>query len=428
MKTKFLTLKRIFVTLLLLIGVLLTTPFFVSAQENITLSLTPPFFQLTISPGEVWSSSIKVVNVNSFPLTLYASVVNFEASGETGRGKFTPLLTDDPEYKSTTLAGWIDVTQNPIIVEPGSSVKVPFSIRAPENASPGGHYAAILVGTEPIRDPEAGPSISVTSLISSLIFTRVSGDIEESGNIRELSTDKLFYSEPQVPLSLRFENTGNVHLLPQGEIAIFNMWGKERGVISVNQRTEFGNVLPDSIRNFSYEWRGEDSPLEAGRYRVVATLSFGDESRQNITSETSFWVVPIVPVLSILSSIGLLILVITWFIRVYIRRALGVEIQESGFVEGRKGKKAKALTQPLVDGVMDLRNVRFDAEKAKKPEKISLISYLGRYKLFFVFIFFVILASLLISTYFGEVLTSERDFEVEELLQVENYEVSSEAN
>jgi hypothetical protein len=421
MKTKFTTLERIVLPLMFIFG-LMFSPFLAFAQDGITLSLTPPFFQLTINPNESWSSSIKVVNVNEFPLTLYASIVNFEASGEVGKGKFTPLLSDDPEYRKASLAGWIDVTNASINISPGNSAEVPFTINAPADASPGGHYAAILIGTEPIDRPDSGPFISVSSLISSLVFVRVSGDVVEDGDIRELSTEKIFYSKPEVPISLRFENSGNVHLLPQGDITIFNMWGKERGKIEINQRTEFGNVLPDSIRKFSYIWKGEDTPLEAGRYKASATLSFGKDSRKNVTKSTYFWVVPVGPALTLVGSLTLFILIVMWFIRRYVRRALGAQMSISEF---KTRPNAKILAKPLVDGVMDLRNVNVVSKK-EEVYKLGLISYVSKYKLFFIFVIFIAIASLLASMYFGEVLTPERGFEVEELQKVDKYEISAE--
>ena len=108
-------------------------PQMLAAQSNdLSLSVVPPFFQMTVTPGETWSSFIKLVNVNEFPLTLYASAVNFESNNnESGKGKFTPLLSQDPEYKAASLAGWIDVTDSPITVLPGETVKLPFSIRPP---------------------------------------------------------------------------------------------------------------------------------------------------------------------------------------------------------------------------------------------------------------------------------------------------------
>jgi hypothetical protein len=402
------TLLSVLTALFLVVSFVPTVAF--AQDQNFSLSVTPPFFQMTITPGEEWSSFIKLVNVNDFPITLYASVVNFEANDdENGRGKFTPLLSEDPEYRSSSLAGWIEVTDAPITVGAGDTVRLPFIIRPPKNAPPGGHYAAILVGNQPVIDPSAGSSIAVSSLISSLIFARVQGDVDERGGIRDFYSDKYFYQEPIVSLSLRFENEGNVHLLPQGDIAIYNMWGKERGIIPVNQKTTFGNVLPKSVRKYNFMWSGEPSPLEIGRYKAVATLAFGNDSRQNISSITTFWVVPLTPLLSILGTLAVLVFLVSWFIRAYVRRALGaVHLRAE---DTRAVSRTKTLTRPLVDGVMDLRNVTFD-EKATE-EKLSPIAFVKKYKLFFLFLLLVVFVSLFLSQFFSEVLLPERNYEIQ---------------
>ncbi len=401
--------------LLLWIFVIPTTA---SAQsQDFSLSVTPPFFQMTITPGEQWSSFIKLVNVNNFPITLYASAVNFEANrNENGKGKFTPLLSQDPEYKSTSLAGWIDVTGDPITIGAGDTVRLPFSINPPDNAPPGGHYAAILIGNQPVIDPTEGSGIAVSSLISSLIFARVQGDVIEAGDIREFATEQIFYQEPEASFSIRFENTGNVHLLPQGDITIYNMWGKKRGIVPVNQKTTFGNVLPNTVRKFDFVWRGEGSPLEIGRYRAVTTLSYGNDQRRNISAATAFWVVPFVPVLSILGTILLLGLSIVWFIRLYIKRALSNEARALGYKSAKlethkMPKKTRALTQPLVDGVMDLRNITL--EEGSNERRLSFPGFLKKYRLFFLFLLVVIAGIILLRLFFAEVLISERAFEIQ---------------
>ena len=410
---QYVTLKSIIVEALAL-SILLFTLFApqsaLAQNNNLSLSVTPPFFQMTITPGETWSSFIKLVNVNDFPIILYASVVNFESNNnEVGRGKFTPLLSQEPEYKAASLAGWIDVTGDAIHIAPGDTVKLPFSINPPKNASPGGHYAAILIGNQPVLGKDSGSAIAVSSLISSLIFARVAGDADERGDIREFSTDSLFYEVPEVEFDIRFENTGNVHLLPQGDIAIFNMWGRKRGVIPVNQKTAFGNVLPESVRKFSFSWKGESSPLEIGRYKAVATLTFGSKSRQNSSSITSFWVVPLVPVASILGTILLLGLLISWFIRRYIRRALGVEAERLRSPVSHQ-PTVKILAQPLVDGVMDLRKIARKEEEIEK--RLSFFEYLHKYRLFFLFIGVLIAGIFVVKAFFGEVLVPERGYEI----------------
>lgn len=383
---------------------------FAGAQEkkSLTLAVTPPFFELSVNPGGTWNSFIKVVNVNDFDMTLYASVVNFEANNkENGQGKFTPVLKDDPEARTRTLAGWVNITKDPIPVPAGGSVQVPFSINVPPDADPGGHYAAVLVGTQPTSPVNGG--LAVSSYISSLIFAKVSGDIVEKGDIRELSTPHVFYNTPEVPITLRFENAGNVHILPQGNITIYNMWGKVRGTIPVNQKTEFGNVLPGTTRKYSYTWTGESNPFEAGRYTAVATLSYGSDSRKNVSSVTTFWVVPVVPVAVGFGVALLFVGTIILFVRSYIRRALNIESNSLG-TDGLKKRKTQMLTSPIKEGVMDLRNVGL--RNAPETKRLSLSEFIRKYRSGLFFIVIILLAVLFFRIYLHQVLVSERTFNI----------------
>ena len=294
------------------------------SQSSLTLTLTPPLFQLTIGPGESWASSLKVVNSNPYDITLYASVMDFAAGGERGQGKLTPIVRREGGEASNTLAEWIEVSQEPFVVPKGTSREVAFAVHIPANASPGGHYAAILVGTQSLGGVQDGPSISVSSLISSLFFVRIKGEVVEKGDINSLRSDHWAYfnQSPEVKLALQFENRGNVHLQPKGEIVITTMWGNEVGKIPINENTNFGNVLPGSTRTYDFVWQGDGSMFDFGLYRAVATVTFGEDGHQNTDATASFWIIPIKPLLYSLGGLLALVLIVAFLIRGYIRRSL----------------------------------------------------------------------------------------------------------
>ncbi len=293
-----------------------------AAEDKLTLTVTPPLFQLTIGRGENWSSNLKVVNTNSYDLTVYASLMDFQANGEEGQAKLIPADTGNSTSSVQTLARWIEIARGPVLVPAAKSVEIPFMVRIPEQAEPGGYYAAILVGTSPMADKTKGPMVTVASMVSTLLLVRVNGDIREEGSIREFSADKFFSSNPDISFNLRFANDGNVHLQPQGEITIYTMWGKEAGKIPINQQGEFGNVLPHSVRKFVFDWRGENNFFDAGRYSALISLAYGQEARSAASQVAYFWVVPLKPILAILAGAGLFILFILLIVRVYVRRSL----------------------------------------------------------------------------------------------------------
>ena len=288
------------------------------AFDKLSLTITPPLFQMAIGPGEVWRSSLKIVNTNPYDLTVYAGNMNFEANGEEGQGRFVPLL----ENNINNLAKWIEITPDPIFIPQGKSVDIPFTVRIPPDAEAGGHYAAILVGTRPQNENANGANVLVSSQVSSLFLVRINGDVREEGYIQEFKTGRTFYEKLDIDFILRFKNIGNVHLKPQGEIAIFNMWGKEIGKILINEKNDFGNVFPRSARKFIFNWQRESSLLEMGRFKAVAEISYGEDARQNVSHAVYFWILPAKPLIGAVISFLVVILIIIFLIRRYVKRSL----------------------------------------------------------------------------------------------------------
>lgn len=398
-------------------------PFVVSAQA-LSVTVTPPLIQLTIGPGESWQSALKIVNTNSYEVTYYATPVDFEAAGEDGKPEFIPLL--DTSEAASTLGHWIEITSEPVAVPAGTSREVPFTVRIPENAPPGGHYAAVLVGTMPGDVVFEGSGVKVSGFVSSLLFVRIKGDIEEKGRIREFRSVASLYQSPKADFVLRFENVGTTHLRPQGDITLYNMWGKERGKVQLTQKSGFGNVLPDSVRRFAFSWEGEQSILDIGRYSAVVTLAYGDDQKQNTSATAYFWVVPVVPVSITLGSLLGFIILVAWLIRRYIRRALSIERERHGIVAEPVALRSYSLdtfVEPLREGAIDLRSVGKRPTSAshhvpavsESHEQLTLFGFFQKYSLFFFFLAVLVAGACGLWMYFDTVLVPEREYEITEI-------------
>ncbi len=401
--------------LIVLLALLLPLGSGAQTQGALSVTVTPPLIQLTIGRGESWASSLKVVNTNPYDVTYYAQLMDFSADGEGGAASLTPIVGG----ASIGLASWVSIPSEPITVPPGSSADIPFTVNIPEGASPGGHYAAILIGTQPPEVNTSGTSVAVSTLVSSLLFVRIEGEVLERGRIREFRTERELYQTNEASFLLRFENTGNTHLIPRGLITIYNMWGKERGVLPINESSSFGNVLPQSIRKFEFSWKGDAELFDIGRYSAVATLSFGDGEKQSVSATTYFWVVPVVPVATLLGSLLLFILALVWFIRRYIRRALTLERERRGVSAGTEESTPSlaSLAEPLREGVVDLRRVV--RSEPSLPVSIStspvtVTGFMTKYKLFFLFLALLIVGAVSGISYLQKSLDPNRSFEVRE--------------
>lgn len=420
----------------LLIGAsMLALPFPAAAQSSaLSVSITPPLFNLTIGPGETWSSSVKVVNTNARPVTYYAYTSDFRAQGETGHVSFVPQVDEgsSTERETFSLASWITLGSGPVTVAPGASADIPFTVRVPKNAEPGGHYAAILIGTQPRAVNQNGTEVNISSYVSSLLFVRVRGDVVERGRILEFSTSKELYQSPQADFTLRFENMGNTHVLPEGSIAIYNMWGKERGNVDINQDNGgFGNVLPGTVRRFQFSWHG-DNPFDVGLYRAIVTLAYGQESRKNVSATTYFWVVPVIPVACGLAGLILFIWLIAWLIRRYIRHALSLERERlsdaahpAGDMPSEVPHTLDVFMEPLREGVVDLRNLTAgraapvrDIKDGELPasapvrDRMTVNKFLRKYRLFLLSLVVFIAVGAIAYHYLSGVLSGAQHFQI----------------
>ncbi len=384
------------------------------AQESVTLSISPTLYDMSAEPGQAWSSSLKVVNVNPFDLTVYAEVVNFSPQGEGGDGRFLPI--DPAQAEGATLAEWFTISREPITIPREQTIEIPFTVQVPTDASPGGHFAAILVGTKPVRSEEGLAKLQTAQMVTSLFFTRIAGDITEAGSIREFTTTKSLLSRPEATFSLRFENKGNVHLQPQGEIKIFNMWGEERGVIPINQYTSFGNVLPNSIRKFLFTWEGEWSVSDVGRYTAIATLGYGSSEKKFSTSTTIFWVLPVKLLLTVLVGLVLFVSLLTWLIRLYVRHMLqlaGVGIEEYSSVHKRaQGTRQKPMLHaPVQAGILDLTS-RIQSSHTVMSRVREVCTFISRYRLFFFGVSLIVIFIIIVVVYVRSANTAQRAYEV----------------
>ena len=413
------------------LSVFFLCPFSVFAKsgDELSLTLTPPLFQITQAPGGVWSSNLRVVNTNNFDLVVSATVQDFRPDGETGNAVFMSSAKGAPEDTSL-MSGWITVPDGDIIVKRGTTALVPFTVHVPENADPGGHYAAILVGTRPTRDID-GSGAGISSAISSLFFLRVPGDVVEEGAIRDFYAEKSMLQSPNASFVLRFENTGNVHLVPEGAIIITNMWGKERGKIDVNKVNTFGNVLPGSTRKFEFKWQGEENLFEFGRYKALATLVYGEDGRKTVYRTVYFWIIPWKQVLPFALGLGSFIWFVTWSLRRYIRKALALERERLGLdpipekkTTSQRGANTptpapqvtlEVLRRPLALDSVDLRATKTDKTNTDAPFSVSFGVWMRKNRSFVGFIFVIILGFSLIGWYFVEVFQGERAYHVEQV-------------
>jgi len=301
--------KKIFIFLILFFS------FFVVSQAALATTIFSPLIEMEAEPGESLNGVVKVFNETDDTLILSSSVEPFTANGEKGQPVYLPI-----EQKDKYL-DWFEISQDDLLLKSKQVAIVPFSLEVPQSAVPGGYYAVIFWKdiTKEINNPQA---VSISSKVGTLIFLKVKGDLAEIGETEFFIKENknLFFQLP-INFVFRFENLGNIHLKPTGQIEITNWFGQTE-IIKVNPTNR--NVLPETARQFDFIWgptsndnflnkvKFQAGNLIGGKYKAVLKINYGVQNQQEVIKEINFWVVPI----HLLSFIFLSIIILVIFIKI----------------------------------------------------------------------------------------------------------------
>lgn len=297
-----------------------------AAHSAHALTIVPPTLDYSLKRGDTVSGKVKLYNESTTnAVTVFASTSNFTAKGEDGEPDFD--LTETP----TGAATWIESAKGAVTIQPNDRVEVPFTIKVPNDAEPGGHYVSLFFGTDPSLKPTEGGQVTVRSLLGALIIMRVEGQVRETASIASFSAkDGASLSRLPATFEVRVQNTGNVHIRPQGTILIKNLFGGETETLSLNEAN--GAVLPNSVRKFDATWMKSATDqsnkgffkelglqwnnFAFGPYTATVNLTYG-QSKQALVASTKVTIIPWALMIIELLVIAILVMVLVLGIRGY---------------------------------------------------------------------------------------------------------------
>jgi hypothetical protein len=317
---------------LLIFGGLFALGLLLQGNSVLAVTISPPVKEITGNPGETVNGMVKIYNETNQDFTVYSSLSDFTAKdGEGGE----PQLIETKEGDVKTLSSWIDVPQGPFEVKSLDWQSVIFQVKIPENAEPGGHYAAIFFGPSEKEAQEGAVSLNFKA--GSLILLRVSGEIKEEGFIKDFYTKlrQKFYDRIPVVFELRVQNNGSVHFKPRGMVEVKNMWGGKVAELPILKEGAGGNVLPQSVRKYDVQWGEENAKnppigfwgavkyewnnFYIGRYAAKAVVSLPLEKIGE--SSITIWVFPWQLILVLLAILIVLAFIFRGYNRWIIKKA-----------------------------------------------------------------------------------------------------------
>lgn len=266
-----------------------------------TVTAVPPRVELSALPGQSITTELKINNGYDVLQYFAVDISDFIVSDNIG----TPIPVSEDVSGRWSLKSWITAPEL-IPVEAKGTQLVKITINVPNDALPGGHYAMITY--QPNADAKPEDLRKTGSLIAhrtgSLIYVTVKGDISENAIIKRFSVPE-FNEYGPVNFAGLVENNSDVHVTPQGNITIKDMFGNVVAKLPI----EVGNVFPDTAREFASSW---NQKWGYGRYQATLDLTYGAAGAV-ITSSLLFWLFPIrmvIYMLTFFTSILLLIVLL----------------------------------------------------------------------------------------------------------------------
>lgn len=314
-------LSRIAVTTFIFSILFVFSPISIFAQTTEGIEIKPGVIEDRVSPGDIYHFTLTVKNLSGAEQTF--NVVKQDISGQDDSGR--PIFAPEGQATGYELSTWITASENFVKLGQGESKSVAFTVHVPKEAAPGSHFGGVFFSAKSPKTDTSGAAIGIQ--VGSVISLRINGDTTEDARLREFSTERMVYDSANVNFNVRVENLGNVLLRPHGLIDITDMRGKKVSTVTVNDTA--APVFPGTNRRYVPAWAYDSFAI--GRYQAVLSLVYGEDGRKTVSSITSFWVLPIKPIVTILAVLLGLMVALYVGIRVYIRRRL----QEMG-VDGSK--------------------------------------------------------------------------------------------
>lgn len=263
--------KTFFLKLFFLVVVL----FFVEILPAQALTLTPTRQTAVVEPGASQIVKITLTNDEKESIVATGEVEAFRVDEKTNQAIFGA-------HDEAT--GWIRISPAQVTLAPGETKEILFTITIPKVVTLSQvHYLGLFASVAP-----AQAQVGIGSRVGSLLFLYTAGDLQEESHIVDFSSGDDWYTASPANIFLQIQNSGNIHVLPEGRIQVKNWRQQEIATIALNSDNRF--LFPSGMLSKEHE-----VPLrfrDIGKITARLEYVYGVNKHFEI-KEMSFWYFPL---------------------------------------------------------------------------------------------------------------------------------------
>lgn len=278
------------------------------AQETSkrTIIISPPSISDRFDPGSNKEGTVKITNSSPTDTVTFRAVVrDFIVEDTIG----TPLINVDfgPNKAKYAASSWVGVYPSTFTLAPGKTQVVRYYIQVPQDARPGGRYAAVVYESQD-RIGVQGSGTGVETHIGSLFIMRINGDIVENASVSKFAAENVLSEYGPVTINTQLYNGSDSHIRPQGTVTVKNLIGQ----VVDTQPLKEENIFPEAARDYSNKL---GKKLMFGSYTAELSAKYGDKMDKTLFATTTFFVIP----WKMVALVGLAIVVVVLLV-LYIRK------------------------------------------------------------------------------------------------------------
>jgi hypothetical protein len=287
-----------------------------SSDSSFNLVTSPLPINLVGPPGSTLTADIRVKNGDTAPTKLKVTLMKFSAYGEQGKPAIADRGPGDDYFD------WVSFSPQTFDAPPNVWKTIKVTIKLPKTAAFGYYYAVTFSQANPAKPVGRQNVVLGSTAVLVLVDAQAPGE-HRTAKVVSFTADRRFYEFLPATFTVKLHNSGNIHLVPTGDIFISKGGGKALATLTVN--SALGNVLPGTNRIFTASWNDgfpryvtkqvngdivldkHDKPvtslqwdfsraskLKFGHYTAHLTMAYDNGQRDvPLEAEVSFWVVPL---------------------------------------------------------------------------------------------------------------------------------------
>jgi hypothetical protein len=229
-----------FVSIFILLAA--STNTFAQNTNTFSLVIEPAYQEVEIPEDQedvTTTITIKNPSDNSQQVELFA--FDFKQSDHFGS---ISLLNGITEKYPHTLASFLSFEKSSITINAQSEETINIVVQNRATLSPGGHYAAVIIRS---LNEQINQQQKILPAISSLLLVRKSGGERINLSLKDFGwKPKSIVTKIPTKINLTFENGGNTHVIPRGQIKILDMFNRVVFQGTINDSSLY--LLPGTIR------------------------------------------------------------------------------------------------------------------------------------------------------------------------------------